>query len=133
MRREYLELLIEEGRIDTPFRKEDERIDDLVRRVHERDQHELQQAALRACNLRGVEELGGLLRLDRASDGPGESAELQDLLQYLTNAICHFSSAFRRTNEGKLVHPCLTWPERWHASWQTGWLRRATCAWGAMD
>ena len=124
MRRAYMELLIEEGRIDTPFRPEDEPIDDLVRRVHERDQHELRQAALRACNLRGVEELGGLLRLDRASDGLGESAELQDLLQYLTNAICHFASAFRRTNEGKLVHPCLACEERWHVSQQTNWLRR---------
>ena len=76
---------------------------------------------------------GGLLKLDTARAGLGNSRDLQDLLMYLSHAICHFGSAHRRTEEGKLVHPLLAWEGGWHMSWQTGWMRRAQDSWDAMD
>ena len=133
MRREYVEVLLNEGRIDTAFKPEGEGLQELVWRVHERDQEEMLQAEQRVEGLAGVRELNGFLHLEGTIDGLGASAEVRDLLHYLSCAILHFASAFKRTARGKLVHPCLTWPDRWHASWQTGWLREAEYTWDAMD
>ena len=88
---------------------------------------------MRAQELVSVADQGGLLRLDIARAGLGDSRDLQDLLMYLSHAICHFGSAHRRTEEGKLVHPLLAWEGGWHVSWQTGWLQRELDVWNAMD
>ena len=76
--------------------------------------------------------LEGLLYMEKASDGLGNSRELADLLYYLSNAIMHYRSAFERLN-GRLVSPCLTDPDHWHMSWQCGWLRARQDVLNEMD
>ena len=44
----------------------------------------------------------------------GTSFEMQDLLEYLADAVQYYSPAYGRTNAGKLVLPYLTHPTRWH-------------------
>ena len=118
-----LELLIDEGRISTPFRDDEEPLEQLIWRVHERDASELQVATARAQGLRSIADQGGMIQLDKTGAGFGDSRDLQDLLMYLTHAVCHFSSAFRRTREGKLIHPCMAWEGGWHMSWQRAKMR----------
>ena len=115
------------------MRDESEALEDFLRRVHERDSYELEEARRRAQSLTSVEEQGGWLRLETMSSGLGESEDVKDLLMYLSHAISHFGSAHRRTASGRLVHPLLAWEKGWHASWQTGWLKRELDVWGEME
>ena len=112
---------------------DEEPLEQLIWRVHERDASELQAATVRARELRSMAAQGGVIQLDRAGAGLGNSQDLHDLLMYPTHAVYQFSSAFRRTREGKLIHPCMAWEGGWHMSWQTGWLRRVRDDWHMMD
>ena len=102
MRQAYLQQLIGEGRIRAPTRDEDEPLENYFRRVHERDSNELEAARTRAQELVSVADQGGWLKLDTARTGLGNSRDFQDVLMYLSHAICHFGSAHRKTEEGKL-------------------------------
>ena len=124
MSREYLEELIREDLIRVPMRDQSEPLEDFLWRVHARDSQELEEASRRAQQLERVEDQGGWIRVETMSAGLGNSPDIKDLLSYLSNAVTHFGSAHRRTTKGKLVHPLLAWERGWHASWQSGWLKR---------
>ena len=79
---------------------------------------------MRARQLEAVDEHGGWITVETMSAGLGNSPELKDLLCYLSNVVSHFGSAHTRTKRGKLINPLLAWERGWHASWQSGWLRR---------
>ena len=65
-----------------------------------------------------------VLCLEQAADGLVASPEIVDPLHYISDAILHFASAYKRDARGGLVHPCLTQPCHWHMSWQGGWVRK---------
>ena len=115
------------------MRDEGGALEDFLRRVHERDSHELEEARRRAQGLVRVEDHEGWLRLETMSSGLEGSQDIKDLLMYLSHAISHFGSAHRRTEDGRLVHPLLAWENGWHVSWQTGWLKREQDVWSEMD
>ena len=119
-----LEGLIREGLVRVPLRDQSEPLDRFLWRVHARDSHELAEAATRAQQLEAVDENGGWIAIGTMSAGLGNSPGLKDLLHYLTNAVSHFGSAHTRTQRGKLINPLLAGERGWHASWQSGWLRR---------
>ena len=118
-----VEKLLNEERLDTVHRPEDSSLREVVERAWVRDSEEIRQAELRVEGLRSTQELGGVLTLDAARQGLGNSPEIKDLLYYLSNAIVHFASAYRRPEKGKLIQPCLTDPDHWHMSLQNGWVR----------
>ena len=62
--------------------------------------------------------------METMSAGLGNSPEMKDLLYYLSNVVGHFGAAHTRTQRGKLISPLMAWEHGWHASWQSGWLRR---------
>ena len=45
------------------------------------------------------------------------------MLEYLADAVQYYSSAYGRTNAGKLVLPYLTHPTRWHCTRPGDWQR----------
>ena len=127
-----VESLLREKRVEAAHLPLCTTLRDLAERTWARDVAEMRDAARRAKGLRSTWMLEGLLYMEKASDGLGNSRELADLLYYLSNAIMHYASAFERLN-GRLVSPCLTDPDHWHMSWQCGWLRARQDVLNEMD
>ena len=69
-----VEKLLNEGRLDTVHRPEDSSLREVVERSWKRDRAEIRHAELRVEEgLRSTQELGGVLTLDTARDGLGNS------------------------------------------------------------
>lgn len=99
-------------------RSTEENLEQIVRRIHARDNLRYNQAKERAEHL---QKHRGELFMDTPSAGLGNSPELLDLLEYLADTTYYWSPCHFVKPNGKLRPPCVTTPDRWHCSRQGDW------------
>jgi len=114
-------VLLDEHRVDSTTVVEPLELPAYAQRLWIRERSRLQEAKERASSL---QPHTGILDMFQCESGlNGTSFEMEDLLEYLADAVQHYGPAYGRSNVGKLVPPFLTHPTRWHCTRQGDWQR----------